>query len=60
MIASGRNISDVADIIGAKEVVYNDLSHILHSLKKINPLIENFETSMFESKDISLGKLVYR
>jgi amidophosphoribosyltransferase len=53
LIASGRNISDVADIIGAKEVVYNDLSHILHCLKKINPLIENFETSMFESKDIS-------
>ena len=51
LIASGRNIKDVADIIGANEVVYNDINHIIYSLKQINPLIENFETSMFENHD---------
>ena len=53
LIANGRKSEDVADIIGASEVIYNDLNSVIYSLKENNTNIESFEISMFESiKDV--------
>ena len=49
LIAVNRSYKDIADVIGCNEVIYNDLDEITNCLKKINPEIVGFETSMFNN-----------
>ena len=49
LIAYNRNFQNIADIIGANKVIYNDLNEVVTCLKKMNPNIVGFETSMFNN-----------
>lgn len=52
LIAVNRTEKDIADIIGATSVIYNDLYAVIDCLKKINPNINGFEISMFNNQHL--------
>lgn len=49
LIAVNRTNQDIADILGVKNVIFNDLHEIINCLKNINPSLDGFETSMFNN-----------
>ena len=49
LIAVNRTDEDIADILGAQKVIYNDLYEVVNCLKKLNPNLDGFETSMFNN-----------
>jgi len=49
LIAVNRSDEDIADILGAQKVIYNDLYEVVNCLKKLNPNLDGFETSMFNN-----------
>ena len=52
LIAVNRTNKEIADVIGATRVIYNDLYEIVNCLKGLNPKIDGFEVSMFNGKKI--------
>ena len=52
LIAVNRSDKEIADVIGATKVIYNDLYEIVNCLKKLNPKIDGFEISMFNGKKL--------
>ena len=50
LIASGRTDEEVAEEIGADWLIYQDLDDLVASAKEGNPLIENFEMSIFNGE----------
>lgn len=48
LIAHNKTNEEIAEILGIDKIIYNDLQEITQCLKKINPDIKGFETSMFE------------
>ena len=52
LIAVNRSNQEIADVIGATKVIYNDLYEIVNCLKRLNPKIDGFEVSMFNGKKI--------
>ena len=49
LIAYNRTYDDIADVIGVNKVIYNDLSEVVNTLKQMNPMLNGFETSMFNN-----------
>ena len=49
LIAHNRSDEDIADIIGVNKVIYNDLNEVVNTLKQMNPILDGFETSMFNN-----------
>lgn len=47
LIAFGREESEIAEAIKADWVVYQDLEDMVSAVSKINPAIQNFDTSCF-------------
>ena len=47
LVAVNRSEQDIADVLGATQVIYNDLDAIVNMLKDINPDIKGFETSIW-------------
>ncbi len=47
LIAYNKTNEEIAKEIGVSKVIYNDLNDIIEKLKLINPLINDFEKSMF-------------
>ena len=49
LIASnGRDENEVARLIGADMVIYNDLEDVIDACSKINPDVTRFEVSCFQ------------
>ena len=48
LIASGRTLKEVEDILGIKKVIYNDLEELSSMIKESNKKIEGFEVTMFK------------
>ncbi len=48
LIASGRNIDEICQNIGADGLFYQDLTDLNEAVKSINPSIRLFETSCFD------------
>ena len=47
LVAVNRSDQDIANVLGATQVIYNDLDAIVTMLKTINPYIRGFETSIW-------------
>ena len=47
LIAYNKTNEEIAKEIGVSKVIFNDLNDIIEKLKLINPLIDDFEKSMF-------------
>ena len=50
LIASGRNEEEVAEVIGADWLIYQDLEDLIASAQEGNPEIKNFEISIFNGE----------
>jgi len=47
LIANERNCSEIAKVLNAKWVVYQDLSDLESAIRSLNPKMEKFENSVF-------------
>jgi amidophosphoribosyltransferase len=48
LIATGRDAQDVAKVIGADAVFYQDLEDLIDDVRACNPAIRNFDASCFD------------
>ena len=53
LIAYGRTDDEVADVIGADKVIYQDLDDLMQAVRKRNPLLEEFDTSVFDGRYVT-------
>ena len=60
LVAHNKSESEIAEIIGADELIYQTLNDLISSVQEGNPEIKDFETSIFTGKyptDIDDGYL---
>ena len=60
LIANDKTETEIADAIGADELIYQTLEDLISSVQEGNPEIKDFETSIFTGKyptDIDDGYL---
>ena len=55
LIATGRNAAEIAEVIGADAVFYQELSDLIADVKRCNPAIMNFDASCFDGHYITGG-----
>ncbi len=48
LIANGRTEDEIAKLIGADAVIYQDLDALVHAVGSLNPAIERFDCSCFD------------
>jgi len=53
LIAYGRTDDEVAEVIGADRVVYQDLDDLMQAVRKRNPLLVDFDTSVFDGRYVT-------
>ena len=49
LVAVNRSFRDIADVLGASRVIYNDLIEVVNCLRNMNSQLDGFETSMFNN-----------
>ncbi|MBW7982274.1 amidophosphoribosyltransferase [Enterobacillus tribolii] len=63
LIAHGREVNEIAQLIGADALVFQDLDDLIDAVREENPDIEQFECSVFNgvyvTKDVDQGYLEY-
>jgi len=47
LIANGRDVDEIARIIGADALIYQDIDAMQRSVSDLNPTLRNFEASCF-------------
>ena len=47
LIAHGRDVEEIAELIGADELIYQDIEDLIGAVRQENPEIKQFETSVF-------------
>ena len=55
LIATGRNAAEIADVIGADAVFYQDLADLIEDVRSCNPAIKSFDASCFDGTYITGG-----
>jgi len=55
LIASDRDVTQIAAAIGADAVFYQDLDALLEDVRACNPAVQNFDASCFDGKYITGG-----
>ena len=55
LIASGRDAKQIAAVIGADKVFYQDLSDLIENVRACNPAIKQFDASCFDGHYITGG-----
>src|SRR5260370_31436377 len=53
LVAHGRSLEQVASMICADALAYQDLEAMKQAVRSINPVLENFEASCFDGKYIT-------
>lgn len=53
LIAYQRNADEIADIIGADWVLYQDLEDLEDAVRSLNPSLESFENCTFTGKYVN-------
>lgn len=63
LIAHGREVDEICQLIGADDLIFQDLSDLIAAVREENPDISTFETSVFNgiyvTKDIDQAYLDY-
>jgi len=63
LIAHGREVSEINQMIGADALIFQDLSDLIAAVKEDNSDIEQFECSVFDgvyvTKDVDQNYLEY-
>lgn len=55
LVAHGRTTEEVEEAIGADLVIYQTLPDLIESVRKLNPAITEFDTSIFSGKYVTGG-----
>ncbi len=55
MIANGRSIAQIEELIGADRLIYLDLHGLIRSVRHDNSEITNFDTSCFSGEYVTEG-----
>ncbi|KAG0168296.1 amidophosphoribosyltransferase [Apophysomyces sp. BC1034] len=55
LVAHGRNDEEIAAEIGADKVIFQGLDDLVQSVRKFNPEIETFDTSVFDCNYVTGG-----
>jgi amidophosphoribosyltransferase len=53
LVAYGRTDEEIAEEIGADKVIYEDLTDLTESVRRFNPAIETFDTSVFDGEYVT-------
>ena len=53
LVAHGRDVSEICDLIGADALIYQDIEDLVQSVRQGNPEIETFETSVFTGEYVT-------
>ena len=53
LIAYGREIDQISDLIRADGLIFQDLSDLIDAVSELNPEVKRFETSVFDGKYIT-------
>ena len=53
LVGYGRDEHEIAEVIGADWLVYQDLEDLIKSAKKGNPAIKDFDTSVFDGRYVT-------
>ena len=53
LVAYGREIDQIADLIQADGLIFQDISDLVAAVREENPSIEEFETSVFDGNYIT-------
>ena len=53
LVAYGRNVEEVAEIIGVDKLIFQDLSSLFKAVQTENPNIKNFDASVFTGEYIT-------
>ncbi len=53
LIAYGREIEQISDLIRADGLIFQDLTDLIDAVRELNPDIKRFETSVFDGKYIT-------
>ncbi|MEY4921973.1 MAG: amidophosphoribosyltransferase [Pseudomonadota bacterium] len=63
LIAHGREVDEICKLIGADELIFQDLRHLIEAVREDNPEITQFECSVFDgiyvTKDVDQCYLEY-
>lgn len=63
LIAHGREVDEICKLIGADELIFQDLSDLIEAVREDNPDIIQFECSVFDgiyvTKDVDQSYLEY-
>jgi amidophosphoribosyltransferase len=53
LVASGRTIEEIRQIIGADKLIYQDLEDLIATAREGNPAITRFDTSVFDGQYVT-------
>jgi amidophosphoribosyltransferase len=53
LIAADRSMEEIRNEIGCDELIYQDLQALLDDVRRVNPLVENFEASCFDGRYVT-------
>lgn len=53
LVAFGRNDEQIAKEIGADKVIYEDLHDLTESVRRFNPSVKTFDTSVFDGEYVT-------
>lgn len=53
LVAYGRTDEQIAEEIGADKVIFEDLHDLVESVRRFNPAVESFDTSVFDGEYIT-------
>ena len=53
LVAYGRSHEEIAKLIGADQLIYQDVEDLKQAVRDINPAIENFDASCFDGKYVT-------
>ena len=53
LIAYGRDVDEIARMINADGLIYQDLEDLVAAVSEENPSIQNYETSVFDGKYVT-------
>jgi amidophosphoribosyltransferase len=53
LVAHGRTVEQVRELIGADRLIFQDLEDLIAAAREGNPLIENFDCSVFDGRYVT-------
>jgi amidophosphoribosyltransferase len=53
LVAYGRTLTEINDLIGSDQLIYQDVNDLKQAIRDLNPLINDFEASCFDGNYVT-------